>query len=344
MTITNSTISNNTTPSGGGGILVTLGAATITSSTISGNNTGDMFTGSTGGGIQANAGLTVTNSTISGNSATDVGGGIAAAKGVTVTNSTVTGNTAGVLDGSGGGIVVESNGVTLVYATVVGNTDATAADALTAANIELQGQMLTSFGSAAALPQGGVPNCGGVGGTTSNGFNFSDDMSCGFAAATDMQNAGNPQLGGLANNGGPTRTRMPQAGSPLIDKIPTGNCNPGGVTADQRGVARPIGPRCDIGSVEAPLPPAPLPPACPAAAQASAGISLAGAEGVVAVAPLGIHFFLRRRRAHGAGRATRAGSSRHERARAVLTWLMVAGVAIAVLAACQPVKKTLPIC
>jgi hypothetical protein len=34
---------------------------------------------------------------------------------------------------------------------------------------------------------------------------FSDDASCGFTAATDKQNAGDPGLVALANNGGPTR-------------------------------------------------------------------------------------------------------------------------------------------
>jgi YVTN family beta-propeller protein len=90
-------------------------------------------------------------------------------------------------------------------------------------------------------------------------------------------------------------------------------------------------------------PPAPV---CPAAAQASLGAgSLAGAEGVVAVAPLGLQaLFRRRRRVRRAGCPEPAGSRRRERVRVVLTGLMVAGVRIAVLAVCQPVKKTPPVC
>jgi hypothetical protein len=58
-------------------------------------------------------------------------------------------------------------------------------------------------------------------------------------------------LGALADNGGPTRTHLPATNSPLIDKVTTANCGvAGGV--DQRGVARPAGPACDIGAVELP--------------------------------------------------------------------------------------------
>ncbi len=53
----------------------------------------------------------------------------------------------------------------------------------------------------------------------------------------------NPQLAGLASNGGPTLTMKPQPGSPLINKA---SCYR---TTDQRGFARPAS-KCDIGAVE----------------------------------------------------------------------------------------------
>jgi hypothetical protein len=58
-----------------------------------------------------------------------------------------------------------------------------------------------------------------------------------------------PQLGALADNGGPSWTMLPAAGSPVIDKIDTTatSCD---AKADQRGVPRPQGIKCDIGAVE----------------------------------------------------------------------------------------------
>ena len=64
----------------------------------------------------------------------------------------------------------------------------------------------------------------------------------------------NPLLGPLADNGGPTLTRAPQAASPLIDggntTCPTPPLGSGPLAADQRGVGRPQGAKCDIGAVE----------------------------------------------------------------------------------------------
>ena len=249
-TLSNSTVSNNTSSNGGGGFWF-AGPLTVTNSTISGNSETGTFGG---GGMRADVTAptaTVTNSTITGNSAGLVepsgigGGGMAAATQTTVKNSTITGNTAGPF--GGGGIVLGISGsVKLVYSTVVDNT------APTGANFRSVGGQLGSFASVVALPNGGGANCS-TAGTTSDGYNFSDDASCGFTAATDVQNGGNPNLGPLANNGGPTQTRAPQTGSPLIDAVPLTSCQAdgaAGVTTDQRGFMRPSGNGCDIGSVE----------------------------------------------------------------------------------------------
>ncbi len=76
FTITNSTFSGNSAPSGFGGAInnVSGGTLTITNSTFSGNSATSGF----GGGVYNNGGpLTITNSTFSGNSATSgVGAGV----------------------------------------------------------------------------------------------------------------------------------------------------------------------------------------------------------------------------------------------------------------------------
>jgi hypothetical protein len=55
-----------------------------------------------------------------------------------------------------------------------------------------------------------------------------------------------PRLGPLTDNGGPTQTHALLAGSPALDAGGPDFC-PG---TDQRGVTRPQGPACDMGSYE----------------------------------------------------------------------------------------------
>lgn len=117
---------------------------------------------------------------------------------------------------------------------------------------------LVMFGSVVVQNAVGAPNCE-VGSTASVGYNFADDASCGLTGTGDRQGAGlDALLGGLADNGGPGPTRLPQAGSPLLDAIPDGACRTGpaaGVTADERSLPRPAIGGCDIGAVEVqPLP------------------------------------------------------------------------------------------
>ncbi|WP_430868420.1 choice-of-anchor U domain-containing protein [Demequina aurantiaca] len=81
--------------------------------------------------------------------------------------------------------------------------------------------------------------------------NFDSDGTCtdGWSGDSDLGDGLDAQLGDLADNGGDTQTLLPAAGSPLIDAIATedGACF---LDADQRGIERPQGPACDIGSVE----------------------------------------------------------------------------------------------
>ena len=84
---------------------------------------------------------------------------------------------------------------------------------------------------------------------SSNGNNLSSDNSCSnFVASGDQNNVAIPGVGPLANNGGATQTHALLPGSPAINA----GTNSGCPSTDQRGVARPIGAKCDIGAYEAP--------------------------------------------------------------------------------------------
>ncbi len=79
----------------------------------------------------------------------------------------------------------------------------------------------------------------------SGGNNLETTTECGFTGTGDLQNARRPLLAPLADNGGETDTHAIPEGSPARDAA-------GGVCAatDQRGISRPQGAACDIGSFE----------------------------------------------------------------------------------------------
>ncbi|MFA5882225.1 MAG: choice-of-anchor Q domain-containing protein [Acidimicrobiia bacterium] len=211
-----------------------------------------------GGGLAVNGetAVSVTGSTFSGNEAYGSGGAVSIAGAVplALTNSTLTGNV------SRRGAVTSEGPVTTAYVTITDNVIPPPADELEPDPItSMSVGELRSFATV-VVGAGSWPNCFVDGSSTSEGWNFSDDSSCGFtdAAKGDSEAAGNdPKLGVLADNGGPTRTRLPAPASPLLDRIPIASCQAGvatGVTTDQRGVTRPQGTGCDIGAVEVVVP------------------------------------------------------------------------------------------
>jgi hypothetical protein len=70
--------------------------------------------------------------------------------------------------------------------------------------------------------------------------------ACGFGSGSTLAFDGFG-LGALADNGGPTKTRLPAATSTLVDKL---TAVPNQLTTDQRGVSRPQAAGADIGAVE----------------------------------------------------------------------------------------------
>lgn len=189
------------------------GTLTIVRSTLSGN----VATGSSGGGIRHESGtLTITNSTISNNTASS-GGGIRNFNGTTTVNaSTIADNSAGT--GSGGGIATFAPGVVTLTGSILANNTG-----------------------------GSSPDCTEA--ITSGGFNLIEDTTgCAITGTTTGNITGqDPQLLALAANGGPTQTRKLQGTSPALNAFTSG-CPP--PSTDQRGVTRPQQTACEIGSFE----------------------------------------------------------------------------------------------
>jgi hypothetical protein len=252
ITLTNSTV----TGSSHDGVLGGDGLVTIRNSTISGvgndgilNGAGalmvinSLITGSNNYGIDAgnNATVTLTGSTLSANANGAVGSGNGST--TNVVNSTVVNNAdTAVASGS-------NSHENIAYSTITGNGDGFAQIGAGTGNT------LTMFGSVVTSPANSSPNCafGSNSTTVSQGYNYAGDATCSLTQATDRQSAGDPLLGTLGANGGPTPTELPKPGSPLIDAIATGACRTGlaaTVTSDQRGITRPQGPGCDIGALE----------------------------------------------------------------------------------------------
>jgi CSLREA domain-containing protein len=245
LTLTNSTVSRNSAD-GGGGIENTGGIITLTNSTVTGN-TATSF----GGGISNRlGGATVIGSTVSDNSSNFIAAGILNLEGrLNLTNSTVSRNSAA--SGDGGGILITSttSRTTLRNTTVARNSAAQGGGGIRTSGPLILTNSLVALNTA---PQGpDVLKSGGVTVTARfsllgirSGSGVSDGVN-GNQFGT-RSNPLDPLLGPLADNGGPTQTHALLLGSPAIDAASTPDCP----TTDQRGVPRPQGPACDIGSYE----------------------------------------------------------------------------------------------
>lgn len=228
------TISGNSSAGQGGGGVVQFGGGyeeyaptlQISASTISGNTHSDA--GGRGSAVTAiySGAAAIENSTISGNS-TDGSGAIGSVyvAELSIRNSTIVGNTAGQ---TSGGIAVIGDVLDLESTIVAGNR--LGGGSGTGSDIAIdEGVELTATTSLIQTPGDGV--------------NTSALSSAGNLVGVD------PKLGALADNGGRTKTHLPQEGSPVIDA----GSNGAGLQFDQRGAGFPreVGGGVDIGAIEA---------------------------------------------------------------------------------------------
>ncbi len=237
LSISTSTLDSNSATSRGGGIYNYEGGhLDLNQSTLSGN------TAQFGGGIYTelfvyNTGtLTMTNSTLSGNSASRDGGGIYADGGqIRLFNTTIAHNLVLVpidvnYPGIGGGVYITDTATVSALDTLLGDN--------THRYLPLLPEQDDCFGT-----------------IDSQGYNLIEQTNnCTITGTTNGNITGfDPLLGPLQNTGGLTKTESPLFGSPVIDAGQTPSCtdaNGSPLTTDQRGIRRPLGAGCEIGSVE----------------------------------------------------------------------------------------------
>jgi CSLREA domain-containing protein len=267
-----------TSPGDGGGIF-SLGGLDLEQVAVTGNTAAEsgggivdgVFDGNIAPGPAVLNGVTISSNKVTGGAGTGQGGGALFATTVTMTNSTVTDNTvqnAGL--NLGGGLVTapqtplsgtQSVTATLVNDTIVGNT---AAEPVSSPVGDMGGGVSGYEVLAPALLFNAVLDATNtvIAGNTADGaeqdcalldttdetssHNIEGDATCGFTDTGSKQTTA-VDLGALKDNGGPTDTLVPTlATAPEVNAGAATGCP----ATDQRGVTRPQGSACDIGSVE----------------------------------------------------------------------------------------------
>lgn len=195
------------------------------------------------GGAFRNEGLlTLRRCTLAGNAATTSGGAVHNLSQLLLEHCTLSGNEAP----DGAGLLNAAAGTAeLVHATLAANTATTDGGGVHNSGTLTLRQSLLSGNSAAGA---GPDLREAADSLTLEGINFVGDPAGSALAAGIGLLVGDPLLGPLADNGGPTLTHAPRRGSPAIDP-------PGGATAspfatDQRGLLRVSRGIVDIGAVE----------------------------------------------------------------------------------------------
>ncbi len=243
LQIASTSVQSNTAQTFFGGGLESHDAMTLRDVNVIGNRNvgtggqgfgGGLYVASFANPLQVSRSLFYNNVASNGNSQ---GGGIYLTSPALITNTTIYSNSAG--NGGNGLNYNTSYVITLTNLTILSNT--TAGGIITS--------QLSNTGTAYRVALVNTLIGGGCTGNKvlSLGHNLSSDASCTITTTGDLSST-NPLLGAFADNGGATYHFMPQANSPAVNAGDNNLC-PGD---DQRGINRPIGAACDIGSLESP--------------------------------------------------------------------------------------------
>jgi CSLREA domain-containing protein len=204
-----------------------------------------------GGAMYSSSELTIRGSTIRGNGVSaetdnvaEHGGGIYFAGGESlIVNSTFFGNSAGDAgdnDGVGGAIYGGPGAVKVKHVTFDSNQGTDEGDTVhgSAGIIDLFGSVIDDA----------TDPCTGV--VSSGGFNVSESIDAGCSFEQTDVVGGDPGLGSIGENGGPTPTIAIAPTSDAKNLVPKGKCKKATKNRDQRGFKRPKGPGCDSGAFE----------------------------------------------------------------------------------------------
>ena len=241
VTVCGSTFKGNVTGSGGlGGALFRTPDKTAQATTIDRSFFSENSASAGGGALYFhNSNLTVTASTFANNTAAIGGALFLDDSSLNFTNDTVAYNQA--LSGAGGGIFLTGQG-TLRNDTFLTNRAASNGGAAIACLCGLSIDNSLFRGMQAIDEQSVAVFSGGAPAGSGNLQWPSRRAVCG-RSETACTNFSDPQLGTLADNGGPTPTAAPDPGSPAIGSGQ--NCP----ATDQRGVPRPAD-GCTAGAVQ----------------------------------------------------------------------------------------------
>ncbi len=202
-------------------------------------------TSGSGGAIDVLNGtsLTVNHSTLSGNTAIGSGGAISNLGTLTVYNSTISGNQSQL----GGGIFAGPVSVNSIQNSTIANNSADAAGGgihFSGADLTLQNSIVG--GNSAPVPPNGPDIFDPLPGNLAASYSLVENPN-GHAVMNGVSYnivGYSPLLNTLADNGGPTLTHLPQAGSLAI------NAGGGSRATDQRLFSGVSGTALDMGSVE----------------------------------------------------------------------------------------------